>query len=611
MTDELRMDLHRRVVAGDLRMVQDARAPLDELPDMSDVDVIVALLKEEHLDWFVLFAASVHISYARSYLPNVIDRFQDAERSSLEQVVYATFSGYPDFDSNLNASPVALDLNPNRSSYFHSRCALAMLVENEEPERAIELLAPLRDFFPPRANVNHSRDISYQGRQIFWGLLKNLYARIEDFRSAIEMSLVGSMRFGNLDGYREFILFLEGLGRQVWQGPASVDDAIFLLDSSLAVIRQCRKADELERDDLSECGIDTIQYWAWNYGGHVAELVHHKPHLASTLLDQVQSAEWDDGWPAAALIFESSETRSWAEYRKKAIALYDAASVEYGGGYPYGTTPPPHFSPEGDVYWAARVGLADRMLALRGGETMPDLVSIHERIEAIQSIGTSHFQKSIRVEIEQNRRFDQIQNSFPRGPDDIRASLREALDDQWNQLPSAVVNYLVNSERLWDAGLNPDQMQIEMAKAVEALIYHLMLAPVAEHASRVGMAEPRLEFTSGGTNKRSYPPRNWHRLAFGQWAEVLERAADSVDEPYVTALIDLYPAFKNNLAKTIAEGIRKTGEYRAASAHHTESVGIDTALESAARMRALILGDKTNKSLLVEMIDCFGSSLNQ
>lgn len=601
------MELHRRLVASDLGATRAVEPGADRLPDLVDIDKVISSLRYDEPQWFVLYAAAVHISRARGFLPAVLDRFQEEEIARLEGSVRRSSVTPPNVPPNLDHSPINLGRDPQWSSYFHSRCALAMLIEADQPARAIELLAPLRTFFPPRANVSHSWDISWTGRQIVWGLLKSLYERTEEFRPALEMSLVGSRNFGSVEGFQEVRLCLDGLGQQLWGGSASVADVTFLLDSCRTVLRQSRNADDIERHDLSECDADTVQYWAWTYGSHVARLVHHKPHLAETLLDHVQSNDWADGWLAVALIFESSNVREWSKYRGRALALYNAASVEYGAsGVPYAADVPTHFGPEGDLYWAARVGFADTMLSLKGGEPTIDLVRIQHELEAVRTITSSHSQRSLRSEGEHGRKLDQIQAVLPREPDHIREDLQRSFGPHWQHISIAAVKNLIAAEHLWDSRVHPDQVRTELAKVVEAMIHSLMLEPVAEQARQAGMSELRIEFHASGRRSNGYPITNWRYMSFGHWAELLERARGSVSDPYAQSLLAVYPLFDKGSSRVVAEGLKNMAGYRGSSAHHSNSTDFETAMQAADKMRARILGSQSQSSLLIQMLDCFG-----
>lgn len=603
---EQRMDLHRRLVAGDLRIVNSAEG-FDESPDLSDVDVIVGSLKSEDPDWSVLHAAAVHILRARSYLPEVLDRFQEDEIAKLEEVVFRTSANPPNVPPNLHQSPISLEHDPYWSSYFHSRCALAMLIDADEPERAIQLLAPLRDFFPPRANVSQSWDISRTGRQIVWGLLKHLCERTEDYRSALEMSLVGSLGFGSVEGFQEVRLYLDGLGQQLWDGSASVADVTFLFDSCRSVLRQCRSADDFERDELSECEADTLQYWAWTYGCHVARLVHFKPHVSETLLDHVQSTDWEDGWPAISLIFESSHVREWARYRNRALTLYNTASVEYGGsGVPFGATVPAHFSPEGDLYWAARVGFSETMLSLKGGSPAVDLTTIQQELATLRDIASSHSQRSLRSERELAQNLDRVQAALSRASEHVREDLRQIFGLRWPHIPADVVDHLIVAERLWDSGVQPDQVRTELAKAVEAMVHSLMLEPGAEQARTDGMTDLRVEFSAPGRRPSGFPVINWRYMSFGHWAELLERTGQPGSDPYVNVMFAVYPAFATNRASGIASGLRQIANFRGASAHHSNQNDFESAMGRADEMRKRVLGSESNESLLTQTLECFG-----
>lgn len=601
MDDSRRLELLQKIVAGNLKM----GGVSDELANqLASPEVVLESLLNETPSWEAVYAAASHIQVAQRFLDSVTSRFKTEVVEQLEYLVARSGLNPPRMEAGWNRSPVILDHNPDMSIYFHSRCALALLLR-DQPDRVIELLSPLERLFPPYTNDMLSRDIQFGGHD--WRiLLQDAYASTHDFQNALRLHL-RTLGFGStVETYEVADLYTKGWLAQILEESATLEEWQGLCDICLSILEGCPDTDEEDRDDLAECGLNTPQYWAWRYGWVVGEVASAKPYLGETLLEQVQSTDWVSGWHAVALLSILNQSIDWTRFRTLALGMYHSADPEYGGsGTPYGQRQPAHLTPQGDLYWAMRVGFADAVLARMGGRTQSyGLLDIMVGLERIQSTVTSHSQRSIRAEIEQSQALGEIHDRLPRSIDQIRDDIESHIGPMIGSAPASVINSLIDAERFRDSGTHSSEAITAMARAVEALVHELVMTPVQASSKDIVLSVSRNRRGETGT----YNPIDWSYLQLWQWGEVFKELGTpdhSKNEAFASELSSLYPSLDLNRLSGVGDRLREVSELRGGSAHHQPGDGYEAERRQLEALRASVLGVDC-QSLIVEFIEALG-----
>ena len=201
-SNERRVELLQKLVLSQLKM---GGAPEDLQESLSDPINVLEKLEAGNNDWATVYAAGLHIELADGFLAPLVTRFREEAYTVLEDIVFDSESDKPAMELNLKRGPVIFEHRPEWSRYFHSRVALARLVEKDQAARRIQLLEPLRELFPPRTNDMLSRDISYGGRLTYRGMLRQAYEDTERYIDALEI-LLGGGRLTTLANNEEFEL---------------------------------------------------------------------------------------------------------------------------------------------------------------------------------------------------------------------------------------------------------------------------------------------------------------------------------------------------------------------------------------------------------------------
>lgn len=568
MEQDRRAGLHRRLVEGELRM---GRVPDEVMSGLADPHLTISRVLEGDSDWAAVFAIALHIAYAKNFLESLDRRLrQDDVLWRLENLVSQSRVNAPQMPRDFSRSPISIDHDPRWSIYFHARCALAMLICDGEPETAIELLEPLRDLFPPRTNDSLSWDISIIGRRMFWGMLKRLYAKAQDYRNALDMHLVG-FGISGIGDYEEAHTYFDGWLAQLLGGSASVADWRYLIDVCTHILERCSNTDQDERETLAECSVDSPQFWAWKEGYVAGTLSVQKRHVVLALIEEAKSSDWVAGWPVVSLTIAYQGQTDWGDARKQSLDLYHAADIEYGGtAVPYGERKPPHLSPQSDLYWAMRVGFADAHLNQDEDARQPSLTDIKNNVETIEAIVTAHSQRELKRSLEEAEQLDQIRRALSRSDEEIRGRLQSHLGSVWAVLPPTVIGHLTDAERLWETSVQPDYAILAFSKSTEALIHEHIVKRVEAEALSGGEKDLELIVPRNRREQGRYSIKQLGYLQLWQWSEILATtgAASSPNERFAALLRRIYPTLDSDLLGKVAEELREISQARGPSAHH-------------------------------------------
>ncbi|MEE8470342.1 MAG: hypothetical protein V3S51_03335, partial [Dehalococcoidia bacterium] len=147
-------------------------------------------------------------------------------------------------------------------------------------------------------------------------------------------------------------------------------------------------------------------------------------------------------------------------------------------------------TPASDLYWAVRIGFADKILEAVG-ETQPQRPNAMDVVDSIKDIVSTI---AIR-QLKEQRTIDDVLQRLPPTEQEIGHQLEQRIGPIWGRLPSKVVNCLVKAEKYYRSGVNEDDAIVWFHKAIEACLSFYFVEPLGVCLSKlvsVGCQQRRL-----------------------------------------------------------------------------------------------------------------------
>ena len=524
-------------------------------------------------DWELAQATMVHL--APEYVPehNLYGEFRSDILEHVQRLVAKTSANRPVLNLAWNESRVRHPFDPYWSTYIFARVSMAVLAEQSDPEYAVQLYESISTLFPPFVSDEITGVPFLLAPALVRPRLAVLYERVGRCEEALSLLIPGVRDIGGLpsstEQFRPVLRNFNGWLDQLLQSVGVVETKRYL-DLIYRLIQTVHGIDQEEREELRDCHPDTKQFWAWYYGWALGQLIGNKPDMRSSLLEELDAGEWDDGWPAGGVIM-GSHPDSWEEYRQWALRLYQMADIEYSqtAAYPgfrmhWGARQPPHLSAQSDLYWAMRVGFADAHLEL-GQETPLSLRDIAARLDHVQSVVSSSALHTLRVEHGVDQIQADIQRGLPPTNEYWKQELEELFSDTWKILPEATKEHLVNASAKKYAQDGGGQ-RIALAQAIESLFLELIeprLRDLPEYR------ELLLKVPRGTMKPRSFGLGQWHLVQLSGWARILATAgADRLNASFGSLLRSVFPGIEGSLWDH-SKDLQRISELRGDASHHS------------------------------------------
>lgn len=377
----------------------------------------------------------------------------------------------------------------------------------------------------------------------------------------------------------------------------------------------CQEADSAG-DLPNKCEEHSPQFVAWKFGQIIGRFAAQDPRWGENPLEKTSGfndVEGDIDFPSPwgeeptyralrtveALLCEFDVHRDWRSARQRYVEMWQRS-------YTYKGAALSEITPESDLYWAMRIGFADKILELPEQQALvpigisPQSVVPNSGSLTIGEITSLRLQK-LQLQSEE------ILQRLPAGTRDIHAMLQEKLGPLLTELPTNVVNTLVKAEKYYRTDVDDDNAKVWFYKAVEASFKHCLVEPLADWLEKRDDKRITICFPRGSGQKS---PGQLRKLQLWEWADVLETLSaphrkdfSSLGTPlreFTTAHLGWSSRMPD--LRPLSDSLRKVNKYRGGSAHHQEaSSRYDRERLELEQMRNLVLGTGGQPSLIAQI----------
>lgn len=464
-------------------------------------------------------------------------------------------------------------------------------------------------------------------------VLQDFYARRQDYELALYLlteavasngpgffseSLLGVVP-GLLESFVEKCERINSLGG--W---------VDLFDRAANITEVCGEAD-VSGELPSDCEVASPQFLAWKFGQLVARFAIRftlyqgdgKQLLLSgyqdhrTMVDTILRAggygdDWTNGTVVASLLCEYDEHRDWQILRQQYVSMWAWSSrYQWLSLCEAGT--------ETDLYWAMRIGFADKMLETRKQEALipaqAEPSHIIRDIEMTKHIASTIALRQIIEQQDLDKILDLQQKLLERLPPSkhqIERLLQQRLSPVWNKLPAALVDALVKAENFYRTGVNTDDAKGWFHKAVEASLNCCLVEPLVRFTQKQSDMRIAVCFSSprGVERKTSSGLR---KLSLREWSDILETLSIPVDSNLAgLGTADVRQFMKEHFGVLPLPALRELSrslwdfcQYRKDSQHH-HVPRYEEETRELEQMRELVLGIKRS-SIITQIFQLFGT----
>ncbi len=537
------------------------------------INVVRDLADSSPDDWDLARAAMLHITHSEGlsrehnrWLGQKI--FASFEQEAQDYLYYLTLETRgdrptPQFDPQ--EMFLHHQMTAREATHYYSRVALAVLVNQNDPEQAIGLLESVKTIFDNphvRYRLPGSNNVLYP--DLVLERLRVLYEGVGRFEDALDLSYPSFERFGSSPSPSDVaIRRLNG-----WMGQLSDVGGIAEVQRFLDLIYEwLDKADDVdkeERDHLGDCPTATRQFWAWYYGNALGRLLVAMPSLRVSLLDEIEAGEWENCWHIAGVLFETPP-ESWDKYRQRALKFYNTSEIEYRqqGPRPWNATQPPHLSAQSDLYWAMRVGFADAHLQNAGDRraSHTGIVDVLERIETIASSTATHV---LHTERNTDNLLEAVNNRVMPNDEYWHGLLQKDMPDLLGRLPTATVEHLIGASRHKFAK-ELDYCNVALCKSVESLFHRILVPGILELPEA---EELELALRRGKRSPRKRSLKDWDKISMSGWVQILETATEGgINDSLRSVLPRAFPNVDLDAVVNLHVGLAEVARLRGSASH--------------------------------------------
>ncbi|MFA4835686.1 MAG: hypothetical protein WC749_06425 [Dehalococcoidia bacterium] len=378
-------------------------------------------------------------------------------------------------------------------------------------------------------------------------------------------------------------------------------DWIGVFTAAADVLALCEEIDS-SASLPSDCEEASAQFLAWKLGQIVAKsCLHHRwssdPFRVFKEFLDSPWVDWD--YPdkhenfrrslilALGLFSESKGTPHWPEAREIYVSMWKNSYA----GTCHGLHPC-EIGPDSDIYWAMRIGFADKMI-----EEKPSQSLITTKYELETPI-TDTADMRLQLMKSQQDSIRAILDRLPPTNREIRQGLEHQLRNTWKKLPSKVFSKLVKAEKFFRTEVDDDEAVVCYAKTVEAVFFEYFVQPLKSYLQERNRHGISLCFPPPrGREHKKLTTLSSSRPSLSEWGVILKMLLESkvltdlgtkelrdfLREHFgMERLPDLRP---------LCDSIQKVQGYRGGSAHYREAESrYENELDELKEMRKLVLG---------------------
>jgi len=359
----------------------------------------------------------------------------------------------------------------------------------------------------------------------------------------------------------------------------------------------------------NECKKESPQFLAWNFGQMVGRFAYSdsrwrdnpfekvsNPKLLAGYAYEYEGEQFNGMWQVllvlASLLSEYDLKRDWCKLREHYVEMWK-------GAYTYRGTSLSEIGPESDLYWAMRLGFADKILEYTKQAVLPIQTQI-EPLDALRNLESIKESASVIAlrQMRQQQALDKILERMPPNKREICQNFERLLGSVLRELPARVVNALVKAEKCYRTDVNDDDSKVGFNKAVEACFDYYMVQPLVNFMQARGDKQMAICFPPPrGVERKS--SSSLRKLFLWEWGDALE-AFSALSHKGLTGLgtDDFREFMKAHLGgsrfpdfRLLSESLRKISAYKGSSSHYKDAdARYESERNELEQMRNLVLG---------------------
>ena len=468
----------------------------------------------------------------------------------------------------LNAEFIRDELtDENAHILFHTRLALGilLLVKGDE-KRATTILRQMAatktaESAPTFISEGLTSNDVVVTKNLAALVLQDFYARRQDYDMGLFL-LTEATASGGLGAFSDGRLLVPGLLELFADKCERGNDFgewfegwVDLFDRAAAIIEICGEADT-NGDSPVTCAINSPQFLSWKFGQLVARFaIRYSTEWddSEQLLPTGYSGEdWGNGTMVASLLCEYEEHRDWQNLRQQYVSMWESSSrYQWISLCQAGTWT--------DVYWAVRIGFADKMIEITKQralvQSQPQQSPIMRDIEITRDITSTIAVRQVK-ELNELSKQNELLSSLkavlnerlPSSKADIYDQLQKRLNSVWKKLPTKVINALVKAERYYKTEVDDDQAKGWFNRAVEASIHYCLRDPFVSFRQKRGFKKTNITFAPRGQNQLAYS-RGINKLSLFEWSLMIDMTIVPTNNRPTLELTDLNRFLKEHFGE--------------------------------------------------------------
>lgn len=530
---------------------------------------------------------------------------------------------------------------------FQVRFALGfLLLANGKREHAIDIFSKMAatkpSWNPYTGHLVDGPGFIRQTKDISWAiwltatLMQTVYEEDGDYKEALDL-ITGAWAFN--PELSEIFTTKVPVLLDYWAAECEREDATTAYDfptlewldlfaEAAELLSVCQEADTAGALP-SDCKHESAQFLAWKFGQIAGKVVapdnrwHEDPFhnfrqflFLTTTRDEESNLQrgyekTDQALRAVlSLLSEYELHRDWQKARQRYVSMW-ARSLTYQG------MPLSEVGPETDLYWAMRIGFADKVLELTKQlvpvglpPNMPETAATRMPL-SIEKLVYMLDQKVIPT-------LGRIEQQQP-GPQKVVALLEQQMGGIWEKLPPDVADALVDAEQGYLEGTRTLGATWSFHRAVELFFRCYFVNPLVHYMREEHPGDITLLMSMRGEARPicigvtpPWKPRvtNPSRLSLAQWACLFETLADPLSKgchnlPIKAFMKQKWPKLDMTDLKGLVQTFKEIQKYRNADIHPPLSRLYGEAKNDLEQMHNLVLGIDQS-SVIQQIFDLLG-----
>ena len=601
----------------------------DRLPQSADVLRAIELVGQRSEEWW----APVYIGVYAAWL-NLIslgdsaatDPYRQAQNNLAEVAFEPLEALLKSLDSDVGASS---QTQSSARLRFHTRYALGFVLQARgEKQRATAILheaAATRlkaqaepgggetyssghGLLDATRDVREGKSFAAMRQQLIVSRAKNILGEDLDYEEALHMVYEACRCIGNRGNAALSSDLLDYWAQRCDQvdqsGEFDFPDLSWLsLFAAAADILSVSAGSESVGDVPQNCDHSSAQYQAWQFGqlaGRFAvaddrwrgvpieKIWPLDEYIAGGDLDESESERlWSALTTVAGLLAEGGPERDWERQRDRYLAMWKRCGTFHGLNLG-------QIGTECDLYWALRIGFADKMLEQTAWESSQ--TSFGPTSSDVESIKDIVIATSLR-QLREQQDVERVLGRLPPTPQEIRGYIREQLGDAANALPGMVMSHFIKAEQYYRTEVDDEDAKVWFHKGVESLYAAYFVEPLVSYMQRHDIKLIGLPFPpERGTERRNI--RFLRRTSLSEWGTVVGSLGSRSSGLADLGRVDLTEFAEKRFGKSvfpsllaISKGLREFSQLRGGSAHHRDAlVRYEEGRQQLVEMRAMVLG---------------------